>query len=133
MENELPVLSPSWAPAACTLPAAERPLRSASFDQLFADVVLSTGRTGPRQLRLDLQPGRETAARAAELAAAETECCSFFTFTLTASGGALTLDVSVPDAHIAVLDALAQRIAAAAGDSGLLAQSSALRSREAIR
>ena len=43
----------------------------------------------------------------AGLAAAETECCSFFTFALTATGGALSLDVTVPAAHTAILDALA--------------------------
>lgn len=61
----------------------------------------------PSRLHLDLRPGPQVAARAAELAAAETECCSFFTFTLTAAIGALALDITVPTAHTAVLDALA--------------------------
>jgi len=104
----------SWAPDACTLPTAERPLRIASFDQFFAGAVRAVTRPGPDRLRLDLRPGPEVAARAAELAAAETECCSFFTFALTASGGGLTLDVSVPDGQVAVLDALTRRATDAA-------------------
>jgi hypothetical protein len=37
----------------------------------------------------------------------ETACCGFFTFTLTATEKALSLEVTVPEAHTAVLDALA--------------------------
>jgi protein-tyrosine-phosphatase len=105
----------TWVPEACTLPTAERPLRAASFDEFFAASVQGITRTGPDQVRLDLRPGPGTAARAAGLAAEETACCSFFTFTLTASGGGLTLDITVPPAQRAVLDALAQRAGAAAG------------------
>jgi hypothetical protein len=106
--------SRSWVPDACTLPTAEQPLRAARFDQFFASSVRAVTRPGPGRARLDLRPAPDVAARAAELAATETECCSFFTFTLTASGGALTLDVSVPAGQVAVLDALAGRAAAAA-------------------
>ena len=61
-------------------PAAERPRRAAEFDGLFAGAVRGIERAEPTRLRLDLQPGPRTAARAAELAAAETGCCSFFRF-----------------------------------------------------
>jgi hypothetical protein len=47
------------------------------------------------------------AARAAELAASETRCCSFFTFTLRVSAGSVALEVSVPPAYSAVLNAIA--------------------------
>ena len=60
----------------------------------------------------------EVAGRAAELAARETGCCSFFAFTLTATGGALTLDASVADPHVEVLDALAARASETAAGSG---------------
>ena len=73
----------TWAPEACTLPAFERPRRAAEFDGLFAAAVRGIERADPARLRLDLQPGPQTAVRAAELAAAETGCCSFFTFTIT--------------------------------------------------
>jgi hypothetical protein len=52
------------------------------------------------------------AGRVAQLAATETACCSFFTFTLTATAGSLVLDVAVPAAQLPVLDALAARAAA---------------------
>ncbi|MFB4318083.1 hypothetical protein [Actinomadura sp. 21ATH] len=98
-----------WAPQACTLPTAERPLRLAAFDALFAEAVTGVRRSAPGQARLELLPEPTVAGIAAELAAAETGCCSFFTFTLTATGGALTLEISVDEQHIEVLDALAAR------------------------
>src|ERR1700689_566174 len=73
---------PDWAPQACTLPAAERPLRAAQFDELFTEAVRGTERLGPTSLRLELQASPRVAAQAAGRAAAETGCCSFFTFTL---------------------------------------------------
>jgi hypothetical protein len=105
----------SWVPAACTLPTSERPLRAADFDAVFAATVRGLDRDGPTRLRLDLEPSPQAAARMAELAAAETGCCSFFTFALTATGGALTLDITVPPQYAPVLAALAARARAAAG------------------
>jgi hypothetical protein len=105
----------AWVPDACTLPTAERPLRVAAFDELFTDAVRGVERAGPGRLRLDLRAGPQIAGRAAELAAAETGCCSFFTFTLTVTGGGLVLEVTVPESRAGVLDALAARVAAAAG------------------
>ena len=104
-----------WAPDACTLPTAERPLRATDFDAVFAATVRDLDRVGPTRLRLDLEPSPQTAARMAELAAAETGCCSFFTFALTATGGALTLDITVPQQYAPVLSALADRAGAVAG------------------
>ncbi|SFO92598.1 hypothetical protein SAMN04489713_110262 [Actinomadura madurae] len=98
-----------WAPQACTLPTAKRPLRVAEFDALFTEAVREVRPDGPGRVRLVLRPGPEVAGRAAELAARETGCCSFFTFTLTATGGELTLDVSAGDRHSGVLDALTSR------------------------
>lgn len=108
---DLPIADdgPSWAPAACTLPTAERPTRQAEFDALFADGVRHVERRGPTALRLTLRPTPDVAAHAAGLAMRETRCCSFFTFTLVATGGALDLDVTTPAEHAAVLDALADR------------------------
>jgi hypothetical protein len=103
-----------WAPQACTLPTAERPLRVAEFDALFAEAVRSVERVEPGRVRLGLEATPHTAGRAAELVAAETGCCSFFTFTLTATGGQLWLEVTVPAAHIEVLDALSARATDAA-------------------
>ncbi len=111
-ENDL---GPAWVPQACTLPAAQRPLRAAEFDGLFTEAVGGIERVGPTRLRLELQARPQVAGRAAELVTAETECCSFFTFALTATGGRLDLEVSVPASHIGVLDGLAGQAAAAIG------------------
>jgi hypothetical protein len=104
---------PGWAPRACTLPTSQRPLRVAEFDGLFTEAVRGIERVGPTRLRLELQPSPQAAGRAATLAAAETECCSFFTFALTMTGGRLVLEVSVPPPQAGVLDALGDRAAAA--------------------
>ena len=103
-----------WVPSACTLPTAEQPLRVAEFDALFADAVQAVVRPEPTRLRLELVFSAEHAARAAELAARENGCCSFFTFTLTVADGGLALEVAVPAEHVEVLDALAERAGAAA-------------------
>jgi hypothetical protein len=101
----------SWAPQACTLPTVERPVRVAEFDGLFATAVRAVERSGRTRLVLDLEPRPDVAATAAGLVVRETECCSFFTFGLTATGGRLTLEIAVPDAQTAVLDALEARAA----------------------
>jgi hypothetical protein len=41
-----------WAPDACTLPTAERPLRVAEFDDLFTFVVPRSCSAGKRMLFL---------------------------------------------------------------------------------
>lgn len=46
----------SWAPEACTLPTAERPLRVAGFDELFATAVREVRREDQVRLVLDLNP-----------------------------------------------------------------------------
>ena len=102
-----------WVPDACTLSPADRAGRVAEFAGLFGSAVRGAARRGPTRLHLDLEPSPEAAARAAGLAAAETQCCSFFTFTLTVADGTLSLDVTVPDSQVPVLDALADRALAA--------------------
>lgn len=93
---------------ACTLPTVERPLRVAEFDQLFADALQGIDRV--TSTRLQLRLARSAEARARELTARETDCCSFFSFTFAPAGEEhVTVDVSVPDAHVPVLDALAAR------------------------
>lgn len=102
-----------WVPDACTLPTAERPLRVAEFDALFADALLGVDRQGPGRVRLVLDGAAEDRAR--ELARRETGCCSFFTFAFHGDGrGRLLMDVSAPDEHAAVVDALAARTGRAA-------------------
>ncbi|MFF0268401.1 hypothetical protein [Kribbella sp. NPDC004536] len=91
----------TWAPDACTLPTAERPLRVAEFDQLFATYLRRANRVDDQTLELTLDPAAYAAA--ADLIARESACCSFFTFTLN-------LRVTVPPAHTAVLDGLTARL-----------------------
>jgi hypothetical protein len=103
--------------AACTLSEAGRLARAGEFGRLFGETVRGLERPDPTWLRLELEPGPGPAGRTAELVAAETECCSFFTFTLTATAGSLTLDIRVPAALTDVLDGLAER--AASGSEGV--------------
>jgi hypothetical protein len=97
-------------PRACTLPAEERPLRTAEFDNLFSTALHDQQRLAPTRLRWRLDPAVEPEVR--ELAGRETACCSFFTFTFAPAADALQVDVDVPAEQAGVLDALAGRAAA---------------------
>jgi hypothetical protein len=104
-----------WAPAECTLPTAERPLRVAEFDSLFAGSLRTLVRLDPTRLRLSLDGAPEVEETTRDLVARETACCSFFTFTVTPEPDAgLRLDIEVPAQRADVLDALAARAVAAA-------------------
>jgi hypothetical protein len=104
-------VSESWVPDACTLPTVEQPVRRAEFDDLFTGPLRAQHRLSPSRLRWELDPA--AAATARELTARETECCSFFTFTVADTGDLVRVDVEVPDPYVSVLDALAARAAAA--------------------
>jgi hypothetical protein len=104
-------------PEACTLPTAERPFRLAEFDDLFATAVRRIDPVSASHVRLHLTGPAGLTARVRDLAARETECCSFFVFTTTeepaGDGEAVLLDIEVPAAHAEVLASLAQRAGAA--------------------
>jgi hypothetical protein len=104
---------PIAIPDACTLPTAERPLRLAEFDALFATAVRQVDTVGPTRARMRLTGKAGLAATVRDLTARETGCCSFFTFTVTPepadAGEALTLDVEVPQRYADVLASLAER------------------------
>jgi hypothetical protein len=102
-----------------TLPTAERPLRAAEFGTLFAEAIRRVERPSPERVVLELEPTAEVAVRVADLAVRETGCCSFFTFTLTATAGTLHLDITMAPGHFQVLDALATQAAATAGSGAL--------------
>lgn len=93
---------------ACTLPTAERPLRRAEFDALFAS---STGTVvrGDLEVRIHLTGDSGLFESARDLAERETACCSFFTFVLDGADDDFTMSISVPPERRDILDALAAR------------------------
>lgn len=93
---------------ACTLPAAERPLRLAEFDALFASSARSVVR-GDLEVRIHLAGTRGLLDSARDLAERETSCCSFFTFLLDGADDDFTMSISVPPERRDILDALADR------------------------
>jgi hypothetical protein len=99
-----------WVAGACTLPTEERPLRRTEFDALFGTALRDQRRLSPTLLRWELDPATETEVR--DLTRRETECCSFFTFTVRTDGRRVRVDVEVPQPYVPVLDALAARAAA---------------------
>ncbi|SDU25974.1 thioredoxin [Jiangella alkaliphila] len=104
----------AWAPDACTLPTAERPFRLDEFADLFARSLREVERPEPTRLLLDLEEAADDRAR--DLAARETSCCSFFTFTFSPPrGGVVRMQVDVPMEQSTVLDGLALQAATAAG------------------
>jgi hypothetical protein len=117
MTEKLPPTEVSWidaAPQECTLPSVDRPLREAEWQGLFDTGVTAVQRIGVERARIELRADPVVAGLAADLALRETGCCTFFTFTQTASDGRLTLDITVPPAQVRVLDAMIDRARAAA-------------------
>src|SRR5215212_2424579 len=103
-----------WVPASCTLPTVEQPLRVAEFDDLFTTAVRHLDRVDPATVLLTLDASSWDQAR--DLAGRESSCCSFFGFDFTPAGDdTVTMRVTVPAAHTAVLDALAARADTAVG------------------
>ncbi|GAA1370021.1 hypothetical protein [Catellatospora chokoriensis] len=108
MTEQLP--DPVWVPNACTLPTAQQPLRLAEFDALFTAAVRAAERLDQTHLRLTMAGGADLEATVRDLAASESDCCSFFAFTTAAAApGQVTLDIEAPPAHADVLAALAER------------------------
>jgi hypothetical protein len=99
------------------LPTVEQPLRAKEFDELFRDAITRAQRVDAQRARLVLRPEPGVAARAVDLTVRETQCCSFFGFTLSATGGELTMDITAPLGQAPVLDALVDRARVAAGGS----------------
>ena len=104
-------------PDACTLPTAERPMRLAEFDDLFATAAQGVELLGPTHARLRLSGPAGLEATVRGLTERETQCCSFFTFTLTPDGDSLTLDIQVPEPYVDVLESLISRAADASAAS----------------
>ena len=107
----------AWAELeACTLPTAERPLRMAEFDELFASALRSIDRGSETSARLLLDGDEGLAERTQLLADAESSCCSFFTFGVTPlDEGLVAFDIEVPQAYVEVLTGLVDRAQIALG------------------
>lgn len=106
-------------PDACTLPTAEQPIRQAEFQDLLTTVLRDQERRSPRHLRLTFSGDDDLADTVRDLARRETECCSFFDFTITAAGGVVVLDIEVPATQASVLDGLSGMAGAAASAPAL--------------
>jgi thioredoxin len=105
-----------WVPVdACTLPTADQPTRLAEFDDLFLSALTGLRRAEPGWLRLRLrgEDPDQLAGRARVLAAKESECCSFFGFTVDRDGAEVVVDVRVPADKVVVLDGLTHQAQAA--------------------
>jgi len=90
------------------MPTADRPLRLAEFDALFAAAVRGVEH-GDSHVRLHLTGDEGLVDQVRNLTERESTCCSFFTFGIVGTDEALTLEVSVPPARQEILDALAER------------------------
>jgi hypothetical protein len=119
MDTEMDIeMDQDWATVdACTLPTVERPLRAAEFDALFAEHLASVETPDEARARLVFEGPVGLQTRVQDLTDRETQCCSFFAFTVRATRGdhgreSVTLDVEVPGART---DALAAMVARARG------------------
>jgi len=98
-------------PEACTLPTAAQPLRATEFAELCGSAMSAQDRLSATHLRLTLVSSADLgtdqlADTVRDLARRETECCSFFDFTVTPSADTVLLDIEVPAEQTAVLDGL---------------------------
>jgi hypothetical protein len=105
-----------WAPASCTLPTAERPLRLAEFDDFFRTALLRSTRSWATRLDLVVLPESDAIAR--DLAERETSCCSFFRFHFDHGPDDFVMRIGVTTDHIDVLDAVQTRISGITGVDG---------------
>ena len=106
MEQE-PVVA---VPDACTLPTAEQPTRLLELDSLFR-TALRAHRVSPTVLDVVLAGDAALRDSARDRLRRESECCSFFDFTLQpAVDGEARLRVEVPAEQTGVLDAIADRV-----------------------
>ena len=95
--------------AACTLPTAQRPLRQQELTDLFGEHIVRRERPTATRATLLLEGDAALGERVRDLAARETECCSFFAFDVSEpTPGKVLLQVTVPPAYAEVLTALVE-------------------------
>ena len=93
---------------ACTLPTVDRPLRLAEFDDLFRESVLVVDRDG-LSTRLTLRGSIGLRDRVRDLTDRESQCCSFFQFSVDGDDDGLVLGIAVPPSRSDILEALTDR------------------------
>jgi hypothetical protein len=81
-------------PIACSLTAEEAPDRIAEWQGVLA--AATAREATPDGFRLHFARDAAIAARLADLAAREVDCCAFFDFTVTITNEALVLGVVAP-------------------------------------
>ena len=86
----------------CTLDRSELPRRLEDWRHLLADCDITREGTGAT---ITLRADTDVVA-VAELAAAETACCSFFTFELRVDATGNSLRVTAPEAQQSMIDLL---------------------------
>jgi hypothetical protein len=102
---------PAELPIACSLSAAELPVRLAEMGDLGRSALLSVERS-PTTAVLRFRNGGETSRRLASVVAAEASCCAFLDMTLRDGGDAIALTITAPSDAGLVLDELVAAFAA---------------------
>ena len=93
------------APVACSLTRAGLAERAGRWARLAAGAMTGRERTG-HGIRVGFRPGPGTEEELRALVAAETECCSWATWTVHADGTQLVLDVRSAGHGVAALHAM---------------------------
>ncbi|MFD8707465.1 hypothetical protein ACFV1W_33600 [Kitasatospora sp. NPDC059648] len=110
---------PSWIPTSCALPTEQQPLRVAEWDQLFAEHLTTATRPDRLRLHMVFAGSTQIEQTVRDLAARESDCCSFFAFAVVPGPGSdVRLDVEVAPAYEKVLDALQARATTVAEGGG---------------
>ena len=95
-------------PESCSLSLAERPLRVAEFGRMFAESALRTSRAATTRLDVVIRSAAVPTAR--DLAARESQCCSFFTFEFEPMDPDVVMRISVPEPYVDVLDGIEAQV-----------------------
>ena len=93
------------APIACSLDGPGMADRIAEFRELFADGLVGRDRTA-EGIRFRFRATAAMESRIRDMARRENECCPFFTFNITVTGGEVLWDASAPDDARPILDNL---------------------------
>jgi hypothetical protein len=103
MKEPIPVRTEE--PIACSLDGPGMADRIAEFRELFADGLVGRDRTA-EGIRFRFRATAAMESRIRDLARRENECCPFFTFNITVTGGEVLWDASAPDDARPILDNL---------------------------